>query len=378
VNKILVLNAGSSSLKYQLIEMDGKDILASGIIERIGEAEVPTHEDALKIVKKRLQNSNVLEDWNELAGIGHRVVHGGEYFHKPTIIDDEVIEKIDSLTSLAPLHNPANILGIKVSIEHAPKVAQVAVFDTAFHQSIPKYAYMYALPYKMYEKYGVRRYGFHGTSHNYVASEASKFLNKEYSESNFISLHLGNGSSVTAIKNGKSIDTSMGMTPLEGLIMGTRSGDIDPQIIIYLAKELNMSIDEIDVMLNKKSGLLGVSGVSDMREIQASNDEKAKLALDMVVYRLKKYIGSYAVVLGRVDALIFTGGIGEHSEIIRKNVCDELDILGISIDSGKNKNVKKDIVDISASDSKSKVLVISTNEELEIALQTQKTLRGKI
>jgi len=378
VNKILVLNAGSSSLKYQLIGMDGKDVLASGTVERIGEDKVATHEDALKIVKKRLQESNVLEDWNELDAIGHRVVHGGEHFHKPTIIDDEVIEKIDFLTSLAPLHNPANILGIKVAINHAPNVAQVAVFDTAFHQSIPKYAYMYALPYKMYEKYGVRRYGFHGTSHNYVASEASKFLNKEYSESNFISLHLGNGSSITAIKNGKSIDTSMGMTPLEGLIMGTRSGDIDPQIIIYLAKELNMSIDEIDVMLNKKSGLLGVSGVSDMREIQASNDEKAKLALDMVVYRLKKYIGSYAVILRRVDALIFTGGIGEHSEIIRKNVCDELDILGISIDSDKNKNVKKDIVDISTNGSKSKVLVISTNEELEIALQTQKILRGEI
>ena len=358
--------------------MDGKDVLASGTVERIGEDKVATHEDALKIVKKRLQESNVLEDWNELDAIGHRVVHGGEHFHKPTIIDDEVIEKIDFLTSLAPLHNPANILGIKVAINHAPNVAQVAVFDTAFHQSIPKYAYMYALPYKMYEKYGVRRYGFHGTSHNYVASEASKFLNKEYSESNFISLHLGNGSSITAIKNGKSIDTSMGMTPLEGLIMGTRSGDIDPQIIIYLAKELNMSIDEIDVMLNKKSGLLGVSGVSDMREIQASNDEKAKLALDMVVYRLKKYIGSYAVILRRVDALIFTGGIGEHSEIIRKNVCDELDILGISIDSDKNKNVKKDIVDISTNGSKSKVLVISTNEELEIALQTQKILRGEI
>lgn len=378
MNKILVLNAGSSSLKYQLIGMDGKDVLASGTVERIGEDKVATHEDALKIVKKRLQESNVLEDWNELDAIGHRVVHGGEHFHKPTIIDDEVIEKIDFLTSLAPLHNPANILGIKVAINHAPNVAQVAVFDTAFHQSIPKYAYMYALPYKMYEKYGVRRYGFHGTSHNYVASEASKFLNKEYSESNFISLHLGNGSSITAIKNGKSIDTSMGMTPLEGLIMGTRSGDIDPQIIIYLAKELNMSIDEIDVMLNKKSGLLGVSGVSDMREIQASNDEKAKLALDMVVYRLKKYIGSYAVILRRVDALIFTGGIGEHSEIIRKNVCDELDILGISIDSDKNKNVKKDIVDISTNGSKSKVLVISTNEELEIALQTQKILRGEI
>ena len=378
MNKILVLNAGSSSLKYQLIEIDSKDVLASGIIERIGEDEVATHEDALKIVQKTLQDSNVLEDWNELDGIGHRVVHGGEYFHSPTIINDDVIEKIDSLTSLAPLHNPANLLGIKVAIKYAPKVVQVAVFDTAFHQSIPQYAYMYALPYHMYENNGVRRYGFHGTSHHYVSAQATKFLNKKLSESNFISLHLGNGSSATAIKNGKSIDTSMGMTPLEGLIMGTRSGDIDPQIIIYLAKELNMSIDEIDVMLNKKSGLFGVSGLTDMREIQASNDEKAKLALEMVVYRLKKYIGSYAVALGRVDAIIFTGGIGEHSELIRKKVCDGLDILGINLDLEKNRNIESDILDISTDDSKSKVLVIATNEELEIALQTQKTLREKI
>ena len=378
MNKIVVLNAGSSSLKYQLIDIETKTVLASGLVERIGEEEIKDHKVALEYVQNTLKDTGFLQDWNELNGIGHRVVHGGEDFHEPTIIDEDIIEKIGSLSSLAPLHNPANLLGIEVSLKLAPNVPQVAVFDTAFHQTIPEYAYMYALPYEMYEKYGVRRYGFHGTSHHYVGMQAAKHLKKDFSECNFISLHLGNGSSVTAIKDGKSIDTSMGMTPLEGLIMGTRSGDLDPQILIYLATELKMSIEEIDVMLNKKSGLLGISGVSDMREIQGSSDEKAKLALKMVVYRLKKYIGSYAVALGRVDALIFTGGIGEHSDIIRKNVCDGLAILGIGIDLNKNKNVKKDIVEISTDESRSKVLVISTNEELEIAIQTQKTLRGDI
>lgn len=378
MNKIVVLNAGSSSLKYQLIDIETKTVLASGLVERIGEKEVKDHSVALEYVKKTLNETGFLEDWNELGGIGHRVVHGGEDFHEPTVIDEHVIEKIRSLSSLAPLHNPANLLGIEVSLKLAPNVPQVAVFDTAFHQTIPEHSYMYALPYKMYEKYGVRRYGFHGTSHHYVSSQAAKFLKKDLSECNFISLHLGNGSSITAVKNGKSIDTSMGMTPLEGLIMGTRSGDLDPQILIYLATELKMSIEEIDVMLNKKSGLLGISGMSDMREIEESSDKKAKLALKMVVYRLKKYIGSYAVALGRVDALIFTGGIGEHSETIRKDVCDKLDILGIGIDLDKNENVKKDIVEISTDESRSKILVISTNEELEIAIQTQKTLRGDI
>jgi len=378
VNKIVVLNAGSSSLKYKLIDIQTKNVLASGVIERIGKKEVKDHGVALEYVKKALKETGFLEDWNDLDGIGHRVVHGGEDFYEPIVIDEHAIEKIRSLSSLAPLHNPANLLGIEVSLKLAPNVPQVAVFDTAFHQTIPEHVYMYALPYEMYEKHGVRRYGFHGTSHHYVSSQAAKFLKKDLSECNFISLHLGNGSSITAVKNGKSIDTSMGMTPLEGLIMGTRSGDLDPQILIYLATELKMSIKDIDVMLNKKSGLFGICGMSDMREIEESSDEKAKLVLKMVVYRLKKYIGSYAVVLGRVDALIFTGGIGEHSEIIRENVCDELDILGIGIDLDKNKNVKKDIVDISTDKSQSRVLVVSTNEELEIAIQTQKTLRGDI
>ena len=378
MNKIVVLNAGSSSLKYKLIDIQTKNVLASGVIERIGKKEVKDHGVALEYVKKALKETGFLEDWNDLDGIGHRVVHGGEDFYEPIVIDEHAIEKIRSLSSLAPLHNPANLLGIEVSLKLAPNVPQVAVFDTAFHQTIPEHVYMYALPYEMYEKHGVRRYGFHGTSHHYVSSQAAKFLKKDLSECNFISLHLGNGSSITAVKNGKSIDTSMGMTPLEGLIMGTRSGDLDPQILIYLATELKMSIKDIDVMLNKKSGLFGICGMSDMREIEESSDEKAKLVLKMVVYRLKKYIGSYAVVLGRVDALIFTGGIGEHSEIIRENVCDELDILGIGIDLDKNKNVKKDIVDISTDKSQSRVLVVSTNEELEIAIQTQKTLRGDI
>ena len=375
MNKILVLNAGSSSIKYQLLEMDSETILAQGMIERIGETDIKDHKEALETIEKTLQNSNVLNDWNELDGIGHRVVHGGEDFHEPVIIDNNVVKKIGELSNLAPLHNPANLLGIEVSLALAPNVPQVAVFDTAYHQSIPKHSYMYALPYELYEKYGVRRYGFHGTSHYYVAKKAAKYLKKDLLNCNFLTLHLGNGSSITAIKNGKSIDTSMGMTPLEGLIMGTRSGDLDPQILIYLQKEIGLSVEDIDILLNKKSGLLGISGKTDMREIQSSSDEKSKLALDMLVQRLKKYIGSYAVELGRVDAIIFTGGIGEHSEVIRKRVCQGLDILGISINENKNSSVTNDISLISNEESKSEILVIKTNEELEIAEQTQNLLR---
>jgi len=378
MSKILVLNAGSSSVKYKLFHMDTKSVLASGLIERIGETDIKNHREALVSIEYRLKSLNILTDWNELSAIGHRVVHGGEEFHEPTLINEYVLKKIDQLSSLAPLHNPANLLGIEIALQLAPNVAQVAIFDTAFHQTIPDYAYMYALPYEMYEKHGIRRYGFHGTSHQYVASQAAHFLNKDISECNFITLHLGNGSSAAAIKKGKSIDTSMGMTPLEGLIMGTRSGDLDPQIIIYLSKQLGLSIDEIDQLLNKKSGLLGISGKIDMRTIQDSTDHKSLLAIDMLAHRLIKYIGAYYIQLGHVDAIIFTGGIGEHSSLIRDKVCRSITKpLNIHYLEDKNKNVQADsIVSLTDEDSKTDILVIPTDEELQIALQTVTKLKG--
>ncbi|MCF6172903.1 MAG: acetate kinase [Campylobacteraceae bacterium] len=394
--KILVLNSGSSSIKFQLFDANTNKSLVSGMIEQIGEREshakiefkdeknqtmtlnkntpIKNHKIGLEIMNSLLIESKIIKDLCELDGIGHRVVHGGEKFSKPTVIDKEVIKEIEKLVSLAPLHNPANLDGIKSSFEHCPKVPQVAVFDTAFHSNIPKYAYMYALPYEVYEKDGVRRYGFHGTSHHYIVKEAAKFLNKDVNKLNAITLHLGNGASMSAVKNGKSIDTSMGLTPLEGLIMGTRCGDIDPAIIFYLSRVENMSIDELDNMLNKKSGLKGICGNNDMRQIgeMAKNgDQNAKLALEMFSYRIKKYIGSYYAVLGRVDCLIFTGGIGENDTEVRKNSCSNIENLGISIDLDKNNQRAKGILDISAVNSKIKSLVIPTNEELEIALQVK-------
>ncbi|NOX14460.1 MAG: acetate kinase, partial [Epsilonproteobacteria bacterium] len=342
--KILVLNSGSSSIKFQLFDAETYESLVSGIIEQIGENDslakikfkdengknleleknmaIVDHKSGLEVMNSLLIESKIIKDLCELDGIGHRVVHGGEKFSKPTIINDKVINQIEKLIPLAPLHNPANLDGIKSSVEHCPKVPQVAVFDTAFHSSIPSHAYMYALPYETYEKNGVRRYGFHGTSHHFIAKEAAKYLDIDIGKLNAITLHLGNGASMSAVKNGKSIDTSMGLTPLEGLIMGTRCGDIDPAIIFYLARVEGLDIDELDNMLNKKSGLKGICGNNDMREIgeMAENgNEKAKLALEMFSYRIKKYIGSYSAVLGRVDCLIFTGGIGENDIEVRKN-----------------------------------------------------------
>jgi acetate kinase len=394
--KILVLNSGSSSIKFQLFNAQTNESLVSGIIEQIGEHEssakikfkdkngkncelgkntsISNHKVGLEIMNSLLIESKIIKDLCELDGIGHRVVHGGEEFSKPTIINEKVIQQIEKLIPLAPLHNPANLDGIKSSIEHCPNVPQVAVFDTAFHANIPKHAYMYALPYETYEKNGVRRYGFHGTSHHFIVKEAAKYLGIDIDKLNAITLHLGNGASMSAVKNGKSIDTSMGLTPLEGLIMGTRCGDIDPAIIFYLSRIRNLSIDELDNMLNKKSGLKGICGNNDMREIgemAKEGDEKAKLALEMFSYRIKKYIGSYSAVLGRVDCLIFTGGIGENDIEVRKDSCSNLENLGISLDVKKNNQRAKEILEVNTKDSKVKVLVIPTNEELEIALQVK-------
>jgi len=389
--KILVLNSGSSSIKFQLFNADTNESLVSGVIEQIGEkishakikfenkelkkeASIPNHKIGLEIMNSLLIESKIIKDLCEIDGIGHRVVHGGEEFSEPTVINKSVVEQIEKLIPLAPLHNPANLEGIKSSMEHCPNVPQVAVFDTAFHSNIPPHAYMYALPYETYEKDGVRRYGFHGTSHHYIAKEAAKYLQIDVNKLNAITLHLGNGASMSAVKSGKSIDTTMGLTPLEGLVMGTRCGDIDPAIIFYLSRTEGLSIDELDSMLNKKSGLKGICGNNDMREVgemAQKGDEKAKLALDMFNYRIKKYIGSYSAVLGRVDCLIFTGGIGENDTEVRKNSCSNLENLGISLDLKANSQRADKIIEISKKESKVKVLVIPTNEELEIALQVK-------
>ncbi|MFK5938607.1 MAG: acetate kinase [Sulfurimonas sp.] len=334
--KIAVINAGSSSLKFKLFDMQTKEVLHSVLVEKIGEvgSEVKTHHEALESI-------NI--DFSKIDAIGHRVVHGGEKLTTAMLIDENVIKIIDSLIPLAPLHNPANLEGIKVSIEKASLVPNIAVFDTAFHSSMPKEAYMYALPMKMYEQHHIRRYGFHGTSHAYIMKQAAFTLNKEVNKVNLITLHLGNGASVCAIENGKSIDTSMGFTPLEGLVMGSRSGDIDPAIVLYMQRELGLSVDEVDKLLNKQSGLLGICDENDVRSIIAREDEYAKLALDMMIRRIQKYIGSYMALLGRVDAIVFSGGIGENSEYIRERIL--------------NAQMFKDV----------QSLVIKTDEELEIA-----------
>lgn len=400
--KILVLNAGSSSIKYQLFEMNDNRVLASGLIEKIGEDDslakikytddagseqkieregsIKNHDVALGIMSTLLIESHVIRDLNELGGIGHRVVQGGSLFRKPTLVTPEVIEGIEKLIPLAPLHNPGHLAGMKVSLEQSPSVPQVAVFDTAFHATLPEYAYLYALPYKLYTDANVRRYGFHGTSHHFIVKEAAKYLNKPLNELNAITLHLGNGASMCAVKNGQSVDTTMGLTPLEGLIMGTRSGDIDPAIMFYLARTQGYTIDDLDKLLNKESGLKGICGNNDMREIGKMAEEgnaQAKLALEMFNYRIKKYIGSYSAVLGRVDCIIFTGGIGENDADVRLNSCSELQNLGIEIDAVVNNQRCSKITKISTENSPVKVLVIPTNEELEIALQTQDVIQAR-
>jgi acetate kinase len=375
--------------------MAAKNVLASGVVEQIGEPRgclthctwnlqgqtdeivknqpVRDHQQGFQLMGDMLRQSGALEDTAELFGIGHRVVHGGEVFREPALINKEVIETIERLISLAPLHNPANLLGIQVARKQAPNVPQVAVFDTAFHQSIPVPAFRYAIPQDLYETHHIRRYGFHGTSHYYVAKQAAAILNRELKSLHLISLHLGNGASAAAIKDGRSIDTSMGMTPLEGLIMGTRSGDIDPAIIFYLKRQTGLTRDEVESILNRQSGLKGICGVNDMRrigELADGGDATARLAVDMYCYRIKKYIGAYCAVLGKLDAIIFTGGIGENAGFIRAGACQGLAHLGIEVDADQNKRRSNNEFEIQSQDSPVRILVIPTNEELEIAEQT--------
>lgn len=391
---ILVINCGSSSLKYQLINMKNGDALAKGLVERIGidgsiltqkvegkdkfivKQPMEDHKDAIKLVLNALVNgeNGVIKNMSEISAVGHRVVHGGEKYSTSVLITDEVMKELEECAKLAPLHNPPNIIGINACKELMPTVPMVAVFDTAFHQTLPDYAYTYALPYELYEKYGVRRYGFHGTSHKYVAQEAAKMLNKDIEELKIITCHLGNGSSISAIKNGQSIDTSMGFTPLEGLAMGTRCGNIDPAIITFLMKELKISAEEIDELINKKSGVYGISGVSsDFRDIEDEawnkGNKRANLALEVFYYGVKKFIGAYTAALDGVDCIVFTAGVGENSSESRESIVNGLSYLGIKIDKEKN-NSRGKKVEISTPDSKVKVLVIPTNEELMIAKET--------
>jgi len=400
--KILVLNSGSSSLKFQLFELPNLLVSASGLVEQIGETQsaaqltfvdasgsedklrrsgpVADHRQAITVLIGMLQESGTLTDFNELAGIGHRVVHGGEAFQQPVRIDETVLATIEALIPLAPLHNPANLTGIRVAMEHASHIPQVAVFDTAFHQSMPEHAYLYALPYRLYEQQRVRRYGFHGTSHAYVARQAASYLDKPVEELNIITLHLGNGASAAAIRGGLCIDTSMGMTPLEGLVMGTRSGDLDPAILFFLKRENGLDMDALDTLLNKQSGLKGICGDNDMRRISEaakSGDRQARLALAMFCYRIKKYIGAYMATLGGVDCIVFTGGIGENSATVRKMSCQGMERLGLILDEDKNSIRQEEILEIQAAESRISLLVIPTDEEYEIASQTLQVIQDK-
>lgn len=392
--KILVLNCGSSSIKYQMIETKTESTLAKGLIERIGMSsavlthqpegeekiqivgEILDHEIALEYVIAVLlsKNHGVIDDKEEIDAVGHRVVHGGETFSGSVLITEQVLKALRENIELAPLHNPPNLKGIKAAMEHLPNVPQVGVFDTAFHSSMPPHAYLYGIPFKLYKRYKIRRYGFHGTSHRFVSKRAANVLGKPYDELKIITAHLGNGGSMAAIKYGKSIDTSMGFTPLEGLLMGTRCGDLDPSIVTYVMGKEGLTISETNALLNKHGGLVGISGESsDMREILQAVDEgdkKSTYALDVYTYRIKKYIGSYAAAMGGVDAVVFTGGVGENSDRIRKDVCSELEFLGIEIDDEANKNPQGEAF-ISTEDSKTKVLRIPTNEELVIAMDTE-------
>jgi acetate kinase len=395
--KTLVINSGSSSIKYQLLNMDTESVLVTGLVERIGEgcgvlistaypgteaerltrleSNIPDHSSGMKMVIELLidQENGVLKDTSEIGAVGHRVVHGGESFQQPALITDEVIMAIEANVPLAPLHNPANLDGIRVAMQLFPKVSQVAVFDTAFHQTIQRHAFLYALPYELYEKDRIRRYGFHGTSHKFVAGECARLLGKPLEECNLIIIHLGNGCSMVAVKNGCSVETSLGMTPLEGLVMGTRCGDVDPALHAILHRNKGMDIENIDFMLNRESGLKGVCGMNDMRDIHAARekgDKKAQLAFDMFVYRIKKYIGSYFAVLGRVDAVVFTAGIGENDNEVREMALSGLEDFGIVLDHAANRRHPGDWMRISALESRVEVLVVRTNEELEIARQT--------
>ena len=392
--KVLVINCGSSSLKYQLIDSESEEVLAKGLVERIGipgsvlthrpegkdkvviETPMEDHNIAVKLVIDALvdKEHGVIADLSEIGAVGHRVVHGGEKFNKAVLINDAVKKDIEELSALAPLHNPANLIGINACEKNMPGVPQAAIFDTAFHQTMPKKAYMYGIPYEYYEKYKVRRYGFHGTSHDYVSARAAEILGKDRKDLKIVVCHLGNGASISAVKNGECVDTSMGLTPLEGLIMGTRSGDLDPAILDYIGEKENLSAKEVNTILNKKSGILGLSGgvSSDFRDIDAAiaeGNEKAKTALDTYCYRVAKYIASYAVALGGIDVIAFTAGVGENNYVVRKQVSDYLAFLGVKTDDEKLKIRGEEIV-ASTPDSKITIMIVPTNEELAIARQT--------
>jgi acetate kinase len=397
---LLVLNSGSSSIKYKLFEgLEGGPV-SWGLLERIGETAsrltyhwrqkeaveqvdvitqpVQDHRQALELIGLTLRGSGILPDPTHLDGIAHRVVHGGEIFREPVIITEQVMAAIRETIPLAPLHNPANLIGIEVAREFAHQVPQVAVFDTAFHQSLPQHAYLYALPYSYYEDLQVRRYGFHGISHQYITREAARLLGRKPDDVNLISLHLGNGASVTAVRGGRSVDTSMGMTPLEGLVMGSRCGDLDPSIPGYLERRhAAESAAEVEVLLNQDSGLKGICGISDMREIRRlaeAGDKRARLAIDIFCYRIRKYIASYLAVLGPVDAMVFTGGIGENSPQIREQSCRGLTHLGILLDEARNGQPIAQAAEVQANESQCKIMVIRSDEELEIARQTANLL----
>ncbi len=397
--KILVLNCGSSSIKYQLIDMEnGAQVLAKGLLERIGLAmgefthkfngqkhyeqlPIPTHTDGVRIVLKALVDPNigVIKDLKEISAVGNRMVYGGEFFTESCIVTDEMIRKIEEYIDVFPLHIPGNLAGINAMREVLPDVPQVAVFDTAFHHTMPPKAYLYGLPYEYYEKYRIRRYGFHGTSHGYVAPKAAKMIGKDWNDLKIISCHLGSGASITAIDHGKSVDTSLGMTPIEGLIMGSRCGDIDAGALLYLMEKENLSLKETSTILNKKSGLLGISGdKQDMRDIRAgrdAGDERATYAFDMFAYRVKKYIGAYMAAMNGCDLLLFTGGIGENAWFMRRPILENMDFLGIKVDFTKNDGVMGEDVILSTPDSKVAVVVVATDEEFVIASDTYRLVK---
>ena len=389
-----MINSGSSSIKYELFDMRTRKPIAAGVLERIGEracvhrkthsqdgnlakpsthkVRVANHREGMTLVSQHLSDTGLLAG-DTLFGIGHRVVHGGEAFREPARIDEHVLSVIRDQIPLAPLHNPANVAGIEVALDTYPDVPQVAVFDTAFHQSIPPVAFRYALPAECYEQHRVRRYGFHGTSHAFVVKQAAESLGRPSDSVNLITLHLGNGASAAAVRDGQCIDTSMGMTPLEGLVMGTRTGDLDPAIVFYLARTAGYSVDKLDNLFNRQSGLKGICGKNDMREVlqlAADGDARAELALQIYVYRIRKYIGAYFAILERVDAVVFTAGIGENSPDIRQRVCSGLATFGIRVDAQRNSETSSATREIQTADSVVRVLVVPTNEELEIADQT--------
>lgn len=398
--KIIVINCGSSSIKYQLFDMESSEVLAKGTIEKIGlhgsfikherndgntvklDGEIVDHQAGIEYMLGILtsEKRGSLKSYNEINAVGHRVVHGGEKFKKSRLITQEVIEGIEACIDLAPLHNPPNLKGITAMQDLLPKIPQIATFDTAFHQTMPDFAYMYAIPHSLYAKYGLRRYGFHGTSHRYVAKRAAEILDKKPEDLRLITCHLGNGASMAAISGGKSVDTSMGLTPVEGLIMGTRTGDLDPGVLMYIMSKEGIGLNAANTLINKHSGMLGITGVSsDMREIETeafeNNNERAKLGLSMYHYRIKKYIGSYIAAMGGVDAVVFTGGIGENASGTREEICDGLDFMGLVFDKEKNMSIRGKEAIISRDGSKIKAMVIPTNEELIIAEDTARIIK---